>query len=136
MSRIVSPMRLVADERHAHDLGDRLARDVVLRRAEPAATITASLRSRADLQRLDDAVEVVADLGLEVRVDAGQRELLADPRRVGVDDLAEQQLGADGDDFTAHDRQLPTWHAPPVARSPARAMSSPRSDRRAGTARR
>ena len=39
--------------------------------------------------------EIVADLGLEVRIDAGQRQLLADPGRIAVDDLAEQQLGAD-----------------------------------------
>ena len=37
-------------------------------------------------------------------VDAGEGELLADPRGVGVDDLAEQQLGADGHDLAAHGR--------------------------------
>jgi len=38
----------------------------------------------------------------EVRVDARQRELLADPRRIRVDDLAQQQLGPDGNDLAAH----------------------------------
>ena len=42
-----------------------------------------------------DAADVVADLDLQQRVDAVGGQLLADPRRVGVDDLAEQQLGPD-----------------------------------------
>ena len=37
-----------------------------------------------------------------VRVDARRGELLADPRAVRVDDLAEQQLGPDRQDFTSH----------------------------------
>ena len=52
-------------------------------------------------QPVDDAGVVVAHLGLEEAVDAAGGELLADPGRVGVDDLAEQQLGADGDDVAA-----------------------------------
>ena len=35
-------------------------------------------------------------------VDAAERQLLADPGRVGVDDLPEQQFGSDGDDLAAH----------------------------------
>ena len=34
-------------------------------------------------------------------------QLVADPGRVGVDDLAEQQLGADGDDLTLHAASAP-----------------------------
>jgi hypothetical protein len=45
---------------------------------------------------------VVADLGLEQAVDAAGGQLLADPRGVRVDDLAEQQLGTDGQDVAAH----------------------------------
>ena len=87
---------------HAHDVGDDVARDVVLRRAEPAADdhrVAALDRLRDDRF---DAVPVVADLRLEVGVDAHERELLTDPRRVGVDDLPEQQLGTDRDDFAPH----------------------------------
>ena len=39
-----------------------------------------------------------------VRIDARRGELLADPGAVGVDDLAEQQLGADRKNFTSHGR--------------------------------
>ena len=68
----------------------------------PPHTITASASPEREAQRVDDPGQVVAHLHLEVRVDARRGQLLADPRRVGVDDLAEQQLGADGDDLTAH----------------------------------
>ena len=100
---------LVAAHLDAHDLGDHIARDVVLRGAE---TATADHRVRA-LQRLPNARfhagEVVADLDLEVRVDAGQCQLLTDPGRIAIDDDAEQKLGADGDDFTAHGESLDWW---------------------------
>ena len=54
----------------------------------------------------------IADLDLEIRVDAGECQLFPDPSRVTVDDDAEQQLGADGDDFAAH--------ASPKSSKPAR----------------
>ena len=94
--------RLVADERDAHDVGDDVTGDVVLGGAEASAHdhgIAAIECLRDD--RLD-AIGVVAHLGLEVRVDADERQLLPDVGRIGVDDLAEQQLGTDGDDFTPH----------------------------------
>jgi hypothetical protein len=95
-----------AHQRHAHDLGDCFARDVVLGRSESAAQDhrIAALECLADAG--DDAPEVVADFGLEMRIDAGQGQLAADPGGVGIDDLAEQQLGADGDDFAAHVHSL------------------------------
>ena len=94
--------RLVPPHLHAHDAGDDVAGDVVLGRAEAAAAD----HGIAALQRLADAAldaaEVVADLDLEMRVDAGQRELLADPGRVAVDDDAEQKLGPDGNHLATH----------------------------------
>ena len=72
----------------------------------PPHTTTASDRSSASSSDMPDAIPVVADLRLEVGVDAGQRELLTDPRRVGVDYLPEQKLGAYGHDLTAHGRTL------------------------------
>jgi hypothetical protein len=39
------------------------------------------------MQLYDDPIDVVADLDLGERVDAVRRELAADPRRVGIDDL-------------------------------------------------
>ena len=91
-----------ADQRNAHDLGDRLARDVVLGRPEPAAQDHRIAALERETDRGDDPPEIVADLGLEVRIDAGERQLLADPGRIAVDDLAEQQLGADRDHLATH----------------------------------
>ena len=93
---------LVPPKRHVHHLGDRLACDVVLGRPEAAAHDDGVAASQRRAQGEHDALPVVADLGLEVRVDADHRQVLTDPRRVRVDDLAEEQLGADGDDFTPH----------------------------------
>jgi hypothetical protein len=94
--------RGVAHEADVHHLGDGLARDVVLRGPEATAhdDRVAARQRAADGEH--HARLVVAHLGLEVGVDPGQRELLPDPRRVGVDHLSEQQLGADGDDLTPH----------------------------------
>ena len=82
--------------------GDDLAGDVVLGGSQPAAADHRVAAFQGLAQRGFHAREVVADLDLEVRVDTGQGQLLTDPGRVGIDDLAEQQLGADGDDFAAH----------------------------------
>ena len=92
----------VAHEPDVHHLGDGLASDVVLRWSDATAhdDRVAARQSGADGEH--HARQVVAHLGLEVGVDPGQRELLADPRRVGVDHLPEQQLGADGDHLTPH----------------------------------
>ena len=49
-----------------------------------------------------DPADVVADLDLEQRVDAVGGEVLPEPRRVGVDDLAEQQLGPHRQHVAAH----------------------------------
>src|SRR5262249_2103974 len=46
--------------------------------------------------------EVVAHLAVLVGIEARRGEVLTDPRAVGVDDLAEQQLGADREDVNAH----------------------------------
>jgi hypothetical protein len=85
----------VEPEAGAHRLGDRLARDVVVCRPEPAADDDRAGAAQRQPQRVDDAGLVVSDLRLVVRGDAGGGELFPDPRRVRVDDLAEQQLSAD-----------------------------------------
>ena len=87
---------------HAHHLGDRLAGQVVVRRAEASAHDHRIGRVQGAAQDSHDPTKVVADLHLQQRVDSIGSEVLADPRAVGVDDLPEQQLGADGDDVTAH----------------------------------
>ncbi len=72
-------------------------------------------------QALHHALEVVAHLAVLAGVDARRRELLADPRAVGVDDLAEQQLGADGEHVTPH-RAHPSRR--PSGRTRARALAA------------
>ena len=101
--------RLVGAKLDPHHLGDRLTGDVVVGGAEPAAHDHRVGLFEGPPQRSHDAVEVVTDLPLGQRVDAVGGELLPDPRRVGVDDLAEQQLGADGDDVTSHGRSPRLW---------------------------
>ena len=54
------------------------------------------------MQRRDDPSLIVADHTVLVGVDAGRGQLLADPRAVRVDDLAEQELGSDRENLTPH----------------------------------
>ena len=68
----------------------------------PPHTTTASAFSSISRSAAIIAAEVVADLAVLHRVDADRGELLADPARVRVDDLAEQQLGADREDVSSH----------------------------------
>ena len=68
----------------------------------PPHTTTASADASISRIAVDHPAEVVADLAVLHRVDPDRSELLADPRGVGVDDLAEQQLGADREDVSSH----------------------------------
>ena len=52
--------------------------------------------------RVGDSLPVVPDLHLEVRIDPGESEPLPHPRRVGIDNLTEQKLGAYRDDLATH----------------------------------
>ena len=92
----------VAAEGYAHDGGDGLAGDVVLRGTEAAGHDDGVGPAEGLLQGGDDALGVVAHLGGVVDVDAGIGEGSGDGRRVGVVDLAEQQLRPDGEDLSAH----------------------------------
>ena len=65
--------------------------------------MTESLPSRSSRSACDHPGQVVADLAVLVAVDAGVGELLADPGAVRVDDLAEDELGADRQDLTPHE---------------------------------
>jgi hypothetical protein len=93
---------LVALEGHVHDLGDGVARDVVLGGPEAPADDHAVGARQRGAQRAHDPGVIVADGLVEVRVHARRGHLLAEPHRVGVGDLAEQQLRADGDDLDPH----------------------------------
>ena len=89
-------------ERDSHHLGDGLAGDVVLGGTEPPAHDHAVTAVQRDAQRTDDTLVVVPDGLVELRGDAVGRQVLAQPGRVGVGDLPQQQLGADRDDLYAH----------------------------------
>ena len=83
----------------------RLAGDVVLGRAEAAAhdhRVAAGQGAGAARPTMRSRLSPTFVWKWESM--PAERELLADPGRVGVDDLPEQQLGADGHDFTAHAR--------------------------------
>ena len=64
--------------------------------------MTMSERSRARPIVSRQSVHVVADDGLEVQVDAERRQPRRDVLGVRIDDLAEQDLGADRKDLCFH----------------------------------
>ena len=64
--------------------------------------MTTSERSSACWTGRAEPAHVVADVGDEEEVDAEARELLGQVLRVRVEDLAEQQLGSDGDNLSLH----------------------------------
>ncbi len=91
---------------HERDPGherDRLAREIVLRRAQTAGhehDVGARGRER---QGLRDAVDVVPHRLVMQDVDPDGGQLLGHPPGVRVRDLAEEQLRADRDDLCPHD---------------------------------
>ena len=68
--------------------------------------MTASLRSSAWRMQPTMRPRLSPTLVWKCEFDAGLRQLGADPGGVAVHDLAEQELGADGDDFAAHSHYL------------------------------
>ena len=105
-------------ERHTHELGDGLPRDVVLRGPEPTAHDQRVGATEEVAHRADHPGLVVTDLAVLERVDPDRGELLADPRAVGVDDLTEQQLRPDREHVRPHG-SLPAsgYPPPPFARA-------------------
>ena len=96
----------VAHEPDTHHLRDRVAGQVVLGRAEAAAHEHRVGPVEQVAQSRDDPSLVVADHPVLEGVDPRRRQLLADPGAVRVDDLAEQQLRADGKHLASHRRIL------------------------------
>ncbi len=93
---------LIAHEFDPHDVGDRLSGDVILGRTEAAAdddSVTAGQRGPKGQRH---SLVVVPDGLMEMRRHAGRGQPVAQPRGVGVGDLAEQQLGPDGHDLDPH----------------------------------
>ena len=101
-SRITSATASSGSRVVAHDGGDRLAGEVVVGGAEAAAHDDRVGLVEESAELVDDAADVVADLHLHEGVDAVRGELLTHPGRVRVDDLPEQELGADRQDVATH----------------------------------
>src|SRR5215212_1192249 len=95
-----------AHQGHPGHLGQRLPGDVVLGRAQAAGQDDRVGPAEGLADGLGDAFGVVPDHGVAQAVPADVGQALADPGGVGVDDLAEQQLGPDPDDLAAHARSL------------------------------
>ncbi len=93
---------MVDEHLFAEGGGDRFAGEVVVGRAEAAGHDDEVGAVEGALEGVDDAVEVVAHDGLEVEVDAEGGQARGEPGGVGVDDLAEQDFGAYGDDLGLH----------------------------------
>jgi hypothetical protein len=93
----------ISPQRDVHHFGDRLTGDVVLRRTEASAHDDGVAAGEGRTEGKHDAGEVVADRSLEMAVQAGSRQLLADVGGIRIDDLTEQQLGPDGDDLSTHE---------------------------------
>ena len=98
-------MRACSSSSHAGDGRDHLARQVVLRRAEPAGAMTRSARWQAVAKHGDVVGQVVGDGGVEADRDADLGEPAAEPLAVGVEVLAAGQFAADRDDFGFHDEK-------------------------------
>jgi hypothetical protein len=95
----VAPHLLVELERRPDQLGHDLLADVVAGGAQSAGgDHGAGARQRA-LDRLADGVRAVAHAGPAHHLHADGRERPRDLRAVGVQREAEQELGADGDEF-------------------------------------
>jgi hypothetical protein len=83
-------------------LGNSLASNIVLRRSQPATHDHRIAALEGKTQDADNAPKIVSNLGLKVRVDSVPSKLLAEPTRVRINDLAQQQLGANRNNLTTH----------------------------------
>ena len=102
---------LIEDERSACHLGNRLACQIVERRADASGGENEVCPAQGVSQCRLDPLKVVAHGGFEMYVCPDRRELLGHVGRVGVHDLAQQQLGSDGDDLCFHVHDL-SWGDP------------------------
>jgi hypothetical protein len=97
-------------KRRVHHLGDHVPRQIVHGRAETADEDHQVGAVHGLPHGRDRAMEVVADRGPKIHVDAQRRQLLRQVRRVRVHDLAEQHLGPDGNHLSNHVAPFPSLH--------------------------
>jgi hypothetical protein len=92
----------VAHHRRSHHHGERIARDVVLRRPEPAGDDHDVGAGRREPDRLHDPVEVVAHRLVMQDIGADPGEGLRHPPGVRVRDLPQKELGPHCEDLDPH----------------------------------
>ena len=97
----------------------------------PPVTMTASARPTAWVRAAVDPPQVVAHHHLVVVVEAGLGQAPPDLGGVAVDDLAQQQLGPDGQHLDLHASTSATVSLPydPVIRARSQSPARPRSSR-------
>ena len=83
----------------SRNFGDDLACQVVLRGTEPPAGDDDIRPLQRPLNDLFHPSGVVANDRLEIKINAQRSQSLRHPGGIGVDDLAEEQLGSDSNDF-------------------------------------
>ena len=93
----------IANEFPARDFSDDLAGEVVLGGTDAARGDDGVGALHGAAKDFAHAAGVVADDGLVEEVDAEGGQLLGHPSRVGINDLAEKDFGAYGDDFCVQD---------------------------------
>ena len=115
---------------------DGLLGEVVVGRTEAARGNDDICAAARELQCLGETCGVVADNGVIEHVDAERGELLREHLRVRVGDVAEEDLGADGDEFSGVGHGQPpyslirTRSRPAIARSHSASTSSTASSSR------
>ena len=97
----------VKHELDPHHFGNGLAGDVIVRRPKtPTDNYRVGIAQHRAQGRNNTGL-VVTHFYLQARIHSCCCQLLTQPRRVGVDNLAKQQLGAYGNNITAHQRASP-----------------------------
>ena len=98
----VGKRALVQGKIHAQDLGGRLLGEIIQRGAKAARADHEVAAGEGLKQAGLQAAGVVAHGGHVLEVDAKLGKLSGEEGGVGVDGVPEEQLGADGDDFSFH----------------------------------
>jgi hypothetical protein len=80
--------------------------DIVVRRPQAAGEQNHVRTAEGQIQTLADVISIIAHHAHVLHPHIGQIELAAYPRGVGVHDLADEQLVADGDDFCSHKSKM------------------------------
>ncbi len=93
----------IPDHGNVHELCDCFPGNIILRGPEAAAGYHCVAALEGQTKSVNDAPLIVAYPCLKMGIDSCERKLFPDPGRVGIDVLAEQQLGSDCNDLAAHE---------------------------------